>query len=329
MTGKGGRVRAWWICPEGHEYESGVKSRIRGRGCPECWAQSYVSKAETEIYETIRSLLPEHTTVLKSDRKLLKGKELDIYVPDKKFAIEFNGLFWHTENAGKNAAYHHDKWLKAKQAGVQLVQVWEDDYRRNPELVKRMIAHKLGVSQERIVYARKTTVEELEKKEAEAFLNENHIQGYASGSHYVGLKDSSGVVVSVLVLKKESNVYGDGLNIIRYATSCNVVGGFTKLLKYSERTYAPDFFITFADHCVSDGGLYENNGFVVDKILPPDYMYVVGGERKHKFGYRIKRFKADPNLLFEEGLTEKQLAELNGLERIWDAGKTRYVKYVN
>lgn len=327
----GSSKKVWWLCQNNHEWEAGIYSRtkLKGNNCPQCWATAFVSKAEQELCDFIRSLLPEGITVLQSDRKLLKGREVDIYIPDKKFAIEFNGLFWHTETAGKNPAYHHDKWLKAKQAGVQLVQVWEDDYRRNPELVKRMLAHKLGVSQERTVYARKTVVDELEKKEAEAFLNENHVQGYASGSHYAGLKDTSGVVVSVLVLKKESNVYGDGLNIIRYATSCNVVGGFTKLLAYAEHSYSPEFFVTFADHCVSDGGLYENNGFVVDKILPPDYMYVVGGERKHKFGYRIKRFKDDPDLLFEEGLTEKQLAELNGLERIWDAGKTRFVKYVS
>jgi len=130
-----------------------------------------------------------------------------------------------------------------------------------------------------------------------------------------------------LVLRKESGE-DDVLNIIRYATAANVVGGFTKLLKHAEKVYSPESFITFADHCVSDGGLYESNGFVADKILSPDYMYVVKGERKHKFGYRLKRFQNDPELLWEPNLTERELAALNGLERIWDAGKTRYRKFV-
>ena len=71
-----------------------------------------------------------------------------------------------------------------------------------------------------------------------------------------------------------------------------------------------------------------DNGFSADKILPPDYMYVVEGERKHKFGYRLKRFESEPELEWEAGLTERELAKLNGLERIWDSGKTRYRKIV-
>ena len=60
--------------------------------------------------------------------------------------------------------------------------------------------------------------------------------------------------------------------------------------------------------------------------LSPDYKYVMRGERVHEFSYRLKRFREDPNLLFEEGLSERELAALNGLARIWDAGKTKWEK---
>ena len=83
--------------------------------------------------------------------------------------------------------------------------------------------------------------------------------------------------------------------------------------------------VTFSDHSVSDGGLYEKLGFTLDKELAPDYSYLVDEERKHKFGYRITRFKNDPYLKYKEGLTESQLAKINGIKRIWDCGKSRYV----
>lgn len=170
---------------------------------------------------------------------------------------------------------------------------------------------------------------EMTKQEAEIFLNDNHVQGYASGSYYLGLKDKEDQsLVSVLVLKKEAGTEGEALNIIRYATSANVVGGFTKLLSFAEKTYKPKSFIASADHCVSDGGLYENNSFIVDKELRPDYMYFFNKERHHKFNYRLKRFRDDPSLLWDESLTERQLADLNGLDRVWDAGKTRYIRHV-
>ena len=257
--------------------------------------------------------------------------ELDMYVPSRQLAIEYNGVHWHSDaNPKMTRTYHYDKWLACRDKGIQLIQIWEDEWNRNPEQVKRMLAHKLGASDERKVFVRKTTVVEIPKKEAEEFLNENHIQGFVSESYYLALWDNEkSEVVALLVLKNEAGTGGKTLNIIRYATSANVVGGFTKLLKHATKAYRPDFYITFSDHCVSDGGLYENNGFVADKELPPDYMYVVGNVRKHKFGYRINKFKADPNLLWEEGLTERELADLNGLKRIWDAGKTRWVLKVN
>lgn len=86
--------------------------------------------------------------------------------------------------------------------------------------------------------------------------------------------------------------------------------------------------VTFADHEVSDGGLYERTGWTKDKELPPDYRYVYDGERKHKFGFRKIRFHNDPNLLWVDGLKERELAELNHINRVWDCGKTRFVREV-
>lgn len=319
-------IRAWWVCSKGHEWDTPIRSRIskQGSGCPSCAAKRFISKAEQEIADF---LIGYGLNIKQSDRQVLRGSEIDIYIPDKKIGIEYNGVHWHSEKNGKDRKYHHDKWLAAKNAGVQLIQIWEDEWNKNPEQINAMLAHKLGVTQQKKVFARKTVVVKLGKTEIEAFLNKNHIQGYASGSAYFGLRTKDAdELVSAIILKKES---GNRLNIIRYATSANVVGGFTKLLKYAEQTLLPASFVTFSDHCISDGGLYEKNGFIADKELTPDYRYVVRAERKHKFGYRLKRFKNDPELLWEEGLTERELAALNDIPRIWDAGKTRWVKVVN
>ena len=320
----GANKRIWWKCIKEHSWQAFINDRTRtnATGCPVCVANCYVSKAEQEIADFLR----EHGLVIEqSNRRVLKGVELDIYIPSHNFAIEYNGLYWHSEKFGKGKNHHLSKYLAAKDNGIQLVQIWEDDWNKNPEQIKAMLLHKLGLSQQSKIFARKTLVKELAKKHVEAFLENNHIQGFASGSHYLGLfEKNSETLVSVIVLKKEAN---HTLNIIRYATSKNVVGGFTKLLTYAEKNYAPERFITFSDHCVSDGGLYANNGFISDKELNPDYRYLAGGKRQHKFGYRLKRFRNDPALKWEEGLTEKELAALNGLYRIWDAGKTRWVRY--
>lgn len=318
-----------WKClkVESHpDWKARVDSlTLKNTGCPECALENKSSKAEKELFNYIKSLLPG-SKVYSSYRSLIKY-ELDIYIPDKKVAIEYNGVHWHSDNfVDKN--YHYLKYIACKDKDVQLIQIWEDDWNRNPELVKRVLSKKIGVSQEENVYGRNSSLKLISKDEAEKFLVINHLQGFSSGSYYIGLYDKRNVdaLLAVLVLKKEPGTNGNTLNIIRYATALNVPGGFTKMLKFAEDKYKPDKFITFSDNTVSNGELYSNNGFILDKELAPDYMYLINGVRKHKFGFRKKAFSIREDLIFEENKTEKELAQLNNISRIWDAGKIRWVK---
>ena len=322
MVTSGSCEKAWWSCDKGHSWKSLIKDRARrGVGCPYC--VHHVSKAEQDIADYVSSLIGEEN-VIQSDRSILQGKELDIYIPDYNLAIEFNGLYWHTEKQGKDRFFHFDKWQECKNKDIQLITIWEDEWRDKQDIVKSMIAHKLGVSQDRKVYARKTTSFILgDKSYARKFFDDNHIQGSAPATSYVALS-YKGDIVAVSAWKKT----GDILYLDRYATSCVVVGGMGKVLSMGKdiaRNLHCTKIITFSDHQVSDGGLYEKLGFSCDKELKPDYRYLAEDKRIHKFNYRLKRFRNDPELEYKEGLTEKELAQLNGLERIWDCGKTRWV----
>lgn len=329
---------AWWICHRGHSFLVSPSARIRLDGyissCAECLARTFSSTAEKEILNLLVAL---GESVLSNDRSLLGKSELDMYLPERKVAIEFNGLYWHSLGMnGKTKSYHYDKYKKCQDLGVQLFQIWEDDWKHRKNIVIKSLLNKLSIVDESLIrsvlpdlefrekeYGRKTTVEEIPFVEAKDFLNENHIQGFASGTHYLSLKNRALEMVACMVLKKNST--GE-FEISRYATDRNVIGGFTKILKYAERHLSIEKFVTFSDNCISDGALYRNNGFTLDKTLAPDYNYVVKGKREHKFGYRISKFKQDASLLYEDGMTERELAELNKIKRIYDAGKIRWIK---
>jgi very-short-patch-repair endonuclease len=324
----GADKKVWWKCVNGHEWEAKIYDRNgKKSGCPTCVTGYKVSKPEKEIVKMIKELAP--SIVVKINTKsVIKPYELDVYIPEKKIAIEYNGLYWHSEDMGKDKNYHYNKWLSCKEKGIQLIQIWEDDWNRNPEIVKNMIAHKLGVSNKESFYARNTKAQIITKKEADNFLNKNHIQGTVGARLAYGLFDK-GHLIAVMLFKNEANSNGKTLNLLRYATSEKVVGGFTKLLKFAEKQNpAVTSIVTFSDNTISDGGLYANNGFVENGAIKPDYMYIVGGLRVHKFNYRLKRFEKDPNLKWLEGFTETQLATLNNIPKIWDAGKIRYLKKV-
>lgn len=319
----GSHTRVWWKCDKEHSWLVAPRDRVRGTGtgCPSCF-NSGTSNMEKDLLKFVENAT--ELSVENNLRDIIPPYEIDVYIPAKSIAIEFNGLYWHSESAGRGKDYHANKHRMCKDAGIQLITVWEDDWRDRRSVVESMIKHKLGVSSADKVAARKTKFVTVSAHDAETFLNNNHIQGFRSHSRNFGLINSSEKLVAVMSF----SVTGSTASLDRYATSQIVVGGFTKLLKNSVKQLPQSVtsVITFADSEVSDGALYENNGFYIDKVLPPDYKYIYDKKRQHKFLFRKKRFESDPDLLFDPNMTEKELAELNGVTRIWDSGKIKYRK---
>lgn len=318
------RQTAQWVCKTNplHTWETGVYNRTQpGRmtGCPHCAAASYVSRFEREVASYVLSLGIEIETTV---RRFSNVGELDILVPGLNVAIECQGVFWHSEHFRPKGA-HAAKRAACEALGIRLIQVWEDDWSDRRPIVERMLAHKLGFSVQERIAARTTTVRAVGTTEARAFLNANHIQGFTGATHHLGL-EHDGSLVAVMSLKRTGKP-GE-LRLERYATAAHVLGGQSKLIRYAEKTI-PGWtrLVTFADHEVSDGSLYERTGWVKDGELAPDYKYLVRGQRVHKFNFRLTRFRSDPMLKFEEGLSERALARLNSIPRVWDSGKTRYL----
>lgn len=308
---------AWWVCQTcDEEWNTPIYVRGRGSGCPNC-ALSGTSESEKDLADFISGL---GLDVERNVRGLNGSRlEYDIVIHDLRIAVEFNGLYWHSEKVKQGTDYHK---RKTEGTEYQVIHVWEDDWRDRRQVVETMLKRKLGVSTERRVNARQTEFTEITAKQAREFLDEHHIQGYAHGGWYGALRQC-GEIVAVMAMRKRDDDY----ELVRYATSAIVRGGHTKLLSEFKKVRNPRRIYTFSDNAVSDGSLYESCGFVKDKDLPPDYCYVVGGKRVHKFNYRKARFRKDPDLLYVEGKTERELALLNNLPRIWDAGKTRWVLY--
>lgn len=277
------------------------------------------SMAEQELARFVEGL---GVHIERNERNLIAPKEVDIYIPSHDLAIEFNGLHWHSDQF-LPPTYHYDKFKDCQKAGVTLLQVWGDDWWLKRPVVESMIKHRLGVSDKPRLAARSTTFEPLvPKSEADRLLRENHVQGAAVGSIRCGLRSRTGELVAVAVFQK-SNTVADWL-LARFATDRVVVGGFTKLLKGFRRDHTGSIK-TFADLTISTGNMYRLAGFREDKLFPPDYRYVVENQRVHKFGLRKDRFNRDVNLVYQEGLSERELAELNNIPRIYDAGKLRFV----
>lgn len=312
--------KVWWKCDKNHEWQAKITGRsISNVGCPYCAAGKSISRGEKEICDFIMS---HGFTVEQSNRLILNGMEIDILIEGTNIAIEYNGLYWHGENQGKDSTYHYTKWLKAKEAGLILIQVWEDEWKSDKEHVKNFLLHSLGISNMPKIDSTDAIVRETTVEEALNFLAKNHTAGPAIGSHYYGLFQDT-VLHAIIVISQETR---ESFNIIQYATDTLVIGGFAKMIACIEESLQPSFLTIYSDNCVSDGSLYANAGFTVESEIAPDYRYIIGTKRCDKFDFGIQKFRDDPSLLWKEGMTEEELARLNGIDRIWDAGKTKWVK---
>lgn len=313
----GSGERAIWECTSGHEWESYVYATRNS--CPKC-SYSNRSKAEIEIAEYVESL---GFKIKCNDRTIIAPYELDIVIPSLRLAIEYNGLYWHSGD--QPGELFNLKKRMCDAAGYQLLVIWEDDFNRDKTLIFDLITHKLGKSDKARVYARKTQVRTIDYSQAKTFLNSNHIQGVSRSQKFYGLTFDEKIVAALGVSYPSPTV----MNIDRYATSIVVVGGFSKLLEYAVKQSKDITEVTtFSDNMISDGDLYRKTGFTPVKTLSSDYSYFWGGKKTHKFNFRLKRFKSDPALKYEEGKTERELANLNGIERIWDLGKIKWSKKV-
>lgn len=280
---------------------------------------SKTSIPQKEISDFITNVL--NLDVKQNVRSLIPSGEIDILVQDHNLAIEYCGLYWHsTQHARITANTHAIKYQQCKEAGIQLLTIFEDEWLDNKERVLRKIAHSLGANTNEKLHARKCIIKSVNSADKAAFFNINHIQGNGPSSINYGLYFNEKLVACIGFIKQQDGVYV--LN--RYATSHTVRGGFTKLLNHFKNNNVWSKIITFADLRWSNGSLYESTGFVLDKVLPPDYAYVNKFKRIHKFNMRRANLK---KLLsnFNPDLSEVENCKMHNYYQIFDCGKLRYV----
>ena len=158
-------------CPIHGQFTQRVHDHLQGCGCPKCGLK--LSKAEDEIIEYIERF---NIKVEKRNKTLISPYELDIYLPDKHIAIEYNGLIWHSEKFGRDKNYHVNKTKQCNDKGVRLIHIFEDEWLEKPLIVKSMLSNLLGVTSKKL-FARKCIVKEVESKIANNFMENNNIQG--------------------------------------------------------------------------------------------------------------------------------------------------------
>jgi hypothetical protein len=220
------------------------------------------SVSEKEILYLIKNSVGD-IEIQTNTRAIIPPKELDIYIPRYKLAIEYNGLYWHSIKQGKDISYHSSKTDSCNENGIRLINVFENEWRNKREIVESNIKRALGVAPNlnSAIYDIRN-VSQTSKKD---FLNKNHIDGDKESSVNLGLfhKDE---LVYLLAMKDNE--------IIRHTNKngVNVVNGFKLLFKYAIKKYNKTKILVRCNKRWDDNKLYRANNFVFLKREEPSLM---------------------------------------------------------
>ena len=296
-------------------YACGLELKeISGSSSEELELKTYISSFGFEIKEISFGELAKEFGL---EDNLLSRKKLDIYIPELKLAFEYNGIYWHSEDLGKYPKYHLEKSLECERLGIRLIHIWSDDWMLNRKLMEKKIKNILGKDTEKI-FARKCKI--VLNPDKVSFYEENHIKGNGGGSLNIGLT-LEGKLVSCITFRDMGNGVWD-LN--RYASSLNVVGGFSKLLAHFKRNNRWTKIYTFADRSWSQGNVYLKSGFNLVGEVPPGFHGIERGKRINRHSYTHKKLSKKFPELKESNLSQLEIMRKSGIPVIWDCGQLKF-----
>ena len=257
-------------------------------------------------------------------RKIITPYELDFYIPSKNLAIEFNGIYWHSELAGRAKNYHYEKFKKCRDKGIKLIQIFEHELTFKESIVKSRVMYAIGKIDNQIG-ARKLSVAQLTYAEAKEFFDANHLQGSVPASATFALRNCSGEILSAMSFARTrfSKKLAE-FELLRFATklNCNVPGAAQKLFAYAVTMLGLTSVVSYADLKWGQGTLYEKLNFTLERISAPNYWYFRGiNEVKSRLAFQKHKLPAELHSLGSEW----DIMQLLGWNRFWDCGNAVWV----
>jgi len=290
------------------------------------------SNPENEIVTFIRSL-DQDTEIIKNSRQIIKPKELDIYLPEYKLAIEYNGLMFHSQGISHAAILHKpnldknihlNKTKACEVQGIQLLHINENEW-LNPKLRviwKSVIKNKLNKNTCKLGARECKFASLIQLKNSKQFLDENHLQGAgAIGNIRYGLTYKE-ELVALMTFSKARFSKAD-YELVRFSIKKDytVMGAASKLLKAFKKEYKGTI-VSYANRRWSDGNLYKALGFELINTSPPNF-YVFHPSNKSKLWHRVsfQKHKLQDKLPnFDDSKTAEWNIFKAGYRKIYDSG---------
>ena len=216
--------------------------------------------------------------------------------------IEFQLLNSHIFQIGSRQIKYFERIPADLNVLCQPVNIWKDQWEKHPGIVISRLNSVLGFNSK--LPARVCKVRRINQHIAEEFLNRNHLQQSIGAKLKYGLylpkayyrllpsgfvPDSDELLLAVITFSGSKKYYLEdnvvlSFELIRFANldGFNIVGGFTKLLRYFIQEKTPGNIMTYIDGDWSDGKKFSNLGFELIEKTSPMYFQLDENQNRVK-----------------------------------------------
>lgn len=259
------------MCPVHGEFKQTPADHLI-HNCPKCSLAKVVSNKEQEVVDYITSIYSG--TIKTSNRQIIKPKELDIVLPELNVAIEFDGLYWHSDQTNTLPQYHLNKTKSCLKKCYQLIHIFEDEWTNKQEatklLLKQIIAPNLIPD-----LPNNITISTPSNQNYKDFLNTYHIEGYTSSDITYIITHNNALIAAIgLSYSKD-----DALVIDRFVSTHNETQSLSKLITYLQDQHPSLSIKSKVDRRFSEGKLFKESGFIHTQTHKPQEHYINGSER--------------------------------------------------
>lgn len=284
---------------------------------------------QTQVLQYVRKNY--NGMILQDDMTVLKRYELDIYLPQKKLAIEFDGLWWHSYEFHKDSNYHMNKTVACNKKGIQLLHIFEEEWRNTTKriIIQDIILKAISSSRIKVIHANHCIIRKIDIHVADNFLKNNDIhggtsKGIAYGVYFKNKSYDIHYPLTVFVIEKVNKRRS---NIIRYAelNGTRILGLIAKFTNYYHLNNPSRKLYVSLDLRYFNGKDFLGAGYKFVSVTKPNYYFFNINKYdtlvRYPSGYlnRKNLKKKYPNLYRDE-LSIDEILEKTEYRRIYDCG---------
>ena len=286
--------------------------------CPSCFTDTHTSLFEKEVYKYIKSILNDQIEIIENDRKVLDGKELDIYMPKLKLAIECDGLFYHSVGVGgKDESYHLDKTNRCEELGIDLIHIFENEWRNDSDIVKLMLNNIINGN---TIVNKEYVIKDVSIEELNMFLFQYSLVKEENCEIILGAYNTDNILVAVMTISDNFTEYKINKFISNWQIDNSFI--FNKMLNHFNDKHNDGKLSIYIDIDRKWNVLYKNiidlSKWQLCRITPPQPFYFILKGNHNEFEVITEDiFNIDTDLKKEEW------------DKILDCGNFRYELLVN